>query len=70
MIFGIHADKSGGQPALTAKVEDTVWKRMYEKLSAMPIPSESPIPPLRFSIDSDTPIMVRMNAANGEAMRL
>ena len=69
-IFGIHTASIAGQPALVAKVADIVWKRIYEKLSASPIPNDSPIPPLRFCAEMEAPISVSMNAAKGVAKRL
>lgn len=60
----------GGVSALMAKVALIVCSRIYVKDSAKPIPRYIPIPPLRFLDDNDTPIIVRMNEANDEAMRL
>ena len=37
-ILGIHTAIIGGVFPLTAKVADTVWNKMYEKLSANPTP--------------------------------
>ena len=54
---------------MTAKVAETVWNRMYEKLSASPTPKCNPIPPFIFLDDRDTPIVVRINAAKDMAMR-
>lgn len=68
--FGIHTATTGGTFPLTAKVEVIVWKRIYEKLSASPIPKCSPIPPLVFLDDRDKPITVRMNDAKDMAIRL
>ena len=70
MILGIHVDNNGGHPALIAKVEETVWNRIYEKLRANPTPIEMPIPPFLFCEDNETPMIVRMNAAKGVARRL
>ena len=66
-ILGIHAATSVGIYALTANVEETVSNIIYEKLNAKPIPKESPMPPLRFWHDKETPITVSINAAKGEA---
>ena len=54
----------------SAKADDIPWKRMYEKLSARPIPNDSPMPPFAFRDESETPMTVRMNAANDIAIRL
>ena len=69
-MFGIHAAKMGGALALMAKVAETVCSKMYKELSASPKPRYSPMPPFRFLDDSEKPMMVRMNDANDEAMRL
>ena len=53
-----------------AKLEDMVCSNMYVKLKAKPMPRYIPMPPLRFLEDKDKPMMVRMNEANDEAMRL
>jgi hypothetical protein len=37
-MFGIHTANIGGVLPLMAKVADTVWNRMYEKLKANPTP--------------------------------
>ena len=60
----------GDMLPLTAKVDEMVWKTIYPKLSAMPIPRFRPIPPLDFFTEMDTPMSVRIKAANDEAMRL
>ena len=70
MMFGIHAASIGGVLALMAKVDDTVCSMMYPKLRARPIPRYIPMPPLRLREDSERPIVVRMNEANDEAIRL
>ena len=54
----------------SAKADDIVWKRMYEKLNPKPIPNDIPMPPLVFLDESDAPMMVRINAAKDIAMRL
>ena len=69
-ILGIHADRMGGVSALMAKVELTVCSRIYEKLSPMPIPRYSPMPPLRLRALRLAPMMVNINDAKQEAMRL
>ena len=48
---------------MTAKVADTVWNKMYEKLSANPTPKCSPIPPFIFLDDKETPMVVKIKAA-------
>ena len=70
MMFGIHAASIGGVFACMAKVDDTVCNMMYVKLSARPMPRYMPMPPLRLRDDYDTPIVVSMNDANDDAMRL
>jgi len=51
----------GGIPPFTAKVDDTVWNRMNEKLSPNPIPRCRPIPPFTFREERAPPMEVRMN---------
>ena len=51
-------------------VAETVCRSMYAKLSASPIPRYMPIPPFRFLDDSEMPIVVSMNDANDDAIRL
>ena len=67
-ILGIHTATTGGVFPFTAKVEDTVWKTMYPKLSAIPIPKFNPIPPLTFFAERATPMSVNINAANEVAV--
>ena len=67
-IFGIQTANITG--ICSAKADETVWNIMYEKLSPRPIPSDIPIPPLRFLDESEAPIIVRIKAANDIAMRL
>ena len=69
-MLGIHTATMGGIFPLMAKVAEMVWNTMYPKLKAMPIPRFSPMPPLTFLAESDTPMSVSMNAANEVAMRL
>ena len=68
--LGIHAANNAGIPALMAKVELIVCKRMYENDNARPIPSESPMPPFLFLAEREAPMMVRIKEANDVAMRL
>ena len=68
-IFGIQTAMTGGVLPLTANVDDMVWKRIYEKLKAKPIPRYSPIPPFTLREESDTPIIVRIKAAKDMAIR-
>lgn len=68
-MFGIHTAMAGERFPLMAKVDDMVWNRMYEKLNANPIPKCRPMPPFTLRDDSDSPIAVRINAANEVAMR-
>ena len=67
-MLGSHTASATG--ICSANADDTVWNIMYEKLSARPTPSDSPIPPLRLREDSDAPIIVNINAAKDIAMRL
>ena len=67
-MLGIQTAKATGM--CSANADDIVWKSMYEKLNAKPIPSDNPIPPLRLRDERDAPITVMMNAANDIAMRL
>ena len=69
-MFGIHAANIGGKPALMANVAEMVWNKMYPNDSAKPMPRYTPIPPFRFLAESDAPMMVSMNDANEEAIRL
>jgi hypothetical protein len=46
-----------------------VWKRIYEKLKAKPIPKYNPIPPFTLREDNETPIIVKINAAKDIAIR-
>lgn len=68
-MFGIHTAMAGGILPLMAKVADMVWNKMYEKLNASPIPKCSPIPPFTFREESESPMAVRMKAANDIAIR-
>lgn len=70
MKLGIHAARAGGAPAFMANVALMVCSMMYMKLSARPMPRYMPMPPLRLREDRETPIMVRMNEAKDEAIRL
>ena len=67
-MLGNHTARDTG--ICSAKAEDTVWNRMYEKLNPKPIPRDIPIPPLVFFEDSEAPIIVKMNAAKDIAIRL
>ena len=67
-MLGIQTAKATGM--CSAKADAIVWKSMYEKLNPRPIPSDSPMPPLRLRDERDAPITVMMNAANDIAMRL
>ncbi len=69
-MFGTHEAIIGGKPALMANVEETVCSMIYPKLNARPIPRYMPMPPFRFLEESEAPMMVRMNDANDEAIRL
>ena len=69
-MLGIHAAMMAGIPAFMAKVAHIVCRRIYEKLSASPMPRYIPMPPLRFRALRLAPMMVRINEAKQEAMRL
>lgn len=69
-ILGIHAASIGGVLAFMANVAHTVCSRMYEKLSAMPMPRYNSMPPLRLRALRLAPMMVRMNEAKLDAIRL
>ena len=49
---------------------EAIVNNIYNALRAIPIPICSPIPPRIFFDDSDTPISIRIKAANGLANRL
>ena len=55
---------------LTAKVDDTVWNNIYEKLSPSPTPKCNPIPPFVLREERDTPIIVSIKEAKDIAIRL
>ncbi len=55
-------DGEGGADGLQHDIAET---RMPD-----PVPDALPMPPLRLREESDTPMMVRMNEAKEEAMRL
>ena len=67
--FGNQTAISGDIAPLTENEVDKVEKRMYNALSARPIPKLIPIPPLTLRDESDTPIRVMIKAANGIADR-
>ena len=70
VIFGSHTAAMGDMLPLTAKEDEMVWNTMYPKLSAIPIPRFSPMPPFAFLTDMANPMSVKIKAANDEAMRL
>ena len=67
-MFGSQAASAMG--ICSAKADEILWNTMYEKLSARPIPNDSPMPPFAFREESETPMIVRMNAAKDIAIRL
>ena len=67
-MFGSHTANATGM--CSAKADEIVWNKMYEKLNASPIPNESPIPPFLFLDESEAPMIVIMNAAKDIAIRL
>ena len=60
----------GYNPAFIQNDAETVCRRMYMALKAIPQPNAIPMPPLRFLDERDIPIVERMNAAKGVAKRL
>ena len=69
-MFGIQAASIAGVFACMANVADTVCSIIYAKLKASPIPRYIPIPPFLFLEDNDSPMVVRINDANDDAIRL
>ena len=69
IILGNHTAIVGDRAPLIANEDDTVINIMYEKLMSSPSPMLIPIPPLTFFEESDAPIIVNINAANGNANR-
>ena len=69
-ILGTHTASSGDAFPFIAKVAETVWNNMYEKLSPNPTPKYIPMPPLTFLEDNDTPMIVKIKEANDIAIRL
>ena len=69
-MLGNHAAKKGDIEPFTANDVDIVENKTYMALSAKPIPRCTPMPPFRFFADKNTPIKVKINAANEEAYRL
>ena len=70
IILGIHIAINGDVAPLTANVDVTVEKNIYEKLNNNPIPILIPIPPFTLRDASDIPIAVSINAAATIAKRL
>ena len=68
-MLGIHTATIGGVLPLVVNVAETVWNKMYEKLNANPIPRFIPMPPFTFLEERDSPMVVRMKAANDMAIR-
>ena len=68
-MLGIQTARIGEAFPFMAKVADTVWNKMYEKLKAKPIPRYNPIPPFTLRADNETPITVKIKAANDIAIR-
>ena len=70
IIFGSQTAAKTGILPFMANMLDMVVNNIYNALRAIPIPICSPIPPRIFFDDSDTPISIRIKAANGLANRL
>ena len=70
MMFGIHAAMTDGMLPLMENDVLNLEKSTYAALSAMPMPRFAPVPPRTFLAESDTPMSVRMNAANGLEKRV
>ena len=68
--FGNHTDKNGDMLPLTENEVLMVCAKIYTALNAKPAPKCKPVPPRTLRDDSETPIKVIINAANGEAKRL
>ena len=68
--LGNQTATNGLSIPLTEKVVDMVENKIYNELSASPIPKCNPIPPLTFREDNETPIKVIINAAKGMEKRL
>lgn len=66
IMLGNHTAAAADMLPLTEKDVDMVENKMYKALNAIPIPKFSPMPPRTLRDDSDTPIKVMINAANGE----
>ena len=64
-MFGNQIARTTGILPLIANILDMVVNSMYNALSAIPIPSWSPMPPLIFFDESDTPISIKIMAAKG-----
>ena len=69
-MLGSHTANNTGIFPLIANILDIVVNKIYMALNAKPIPNCNPIPPFIFFEDSDTPIIIRIIAANGFAYRL
>ena len=69
-MFGSHTDSTMFMLPLTANVVERVRNSIYTKLRTSPKPMFTPIPPRVLRDESDTPMSVKMKAANGEACRL
>jgi len=68
--LGIKTAMRGEKPDCSARVPNTLSKKM--KIKATPIPKARliPMPPRRFAEDTATPMMVRIKAVTGKAQRL
>ena len=69
-ILGTQSAIPGGRKSVWTNISLNFRNRIYEKLSAIPMPMFQPIPPRLFFEESDTPIIVRMKAENGRAKRV
>ena len=68
-ILGSHTANNTGILPFIANILEIVVNKMYIALNANPIPNWSPIPPLIFLDERETPITIRIIAAKGFAYR-
>src|SRR5690606_31891254 len=69
-IFGIRIAINGGSPPFRENIVENCTRTMNAKLSPIPIPKLSPIPPLTFFEDRETPMSVKIKAEKGPIYRL
>ena len=64
-MFGSQMASHGGMTPVYTNIWLKRMKRIYEKLSAIPVARFHPIPPRFFLEERDTPMIVNMKAENG-----